>query len=604
MKIIFLLLLFIVCSPILLTAQNVAEQKYRLAESYEKSGDFESAIRLIEEIIIEIQPGQNDYDKYFDAYIRNLRALSRFSEMISPIENYLESQQNEALLSLYGEILWRVGNTTEANKVWERAINQYKDNLQVYLLISQAQIDLRLYDRAINTLDIGRKNLKDQRAFSDPMSRLYIATGNYQKGTDEVLNLLMSNWDLSLAQGRLYALMINDDAIEYIDNKLSTESRKYAENLYFQELHGWFLRNSGNLEKAFEIFKVIDKLKGSEGLEILRFADQSRMDGQYEIALRAYSHIINLGKENRFAPSALYGFTRTLELNLLTKQEMTKNEIDEVINNYRQVIRDYPKSQNDAQARIRIASMYFDYLKDTKKAIEELDSFTELFPNHQLTTTALNMLGNIYLFRNELANAAESYRKVTEQKRNVNQVELDFAKYHLAKLEYYQGNIDTAKVLFQSFTNNSDSEITNDALIKIQLITQNETFIEPLKLYAQADLFIFQNNPQKAIGLLEEVYKKSSGSDLSENALIKSANLNFEMGNYAQARKYVETLLEENPESIYSDYALFIIGDTYFAEKNYEKATEVLSRLLAKYPRSIYLEKARTTILEIRRITS
>ena len=76
-KVLVLAFLFLICFANL-NAQNINVQKYKLAESYEKSGDFESAVRLYSELI-KSEPNNDDY---FDSYARSLKTMNKFAELL------------------------------------------------------------------------------------------------------------------------------------------------------------------------------------------------------------------------------------------------------------------------------------------------------------------------------------------------------------------------------------------------------------------------------------------------------------------------------------------------------------------------------------------
>ena len=84
---------------IILFAQSVLEQKYKLGESYEKGGDFESAVRLYEEIYKE-----SKHEKYFTALLRLYKLQNRFQEANQIIEEQLKiKEQSETEKSNEGQ---------------------------------------------------------------------------------------------------------------------------------------------------------------------------------------------------------------------------------------------------------------------------------------------------------------------------------------------------------------------------------------------------------------------------------------------------------------------------------------------------------------------
>jgi tetratricopeptide (TPR) repeat protein len=271
-------------------SQNADEEKFKLAESYEKNGDFKSAARMYSDLFNE-QPGN---DAYFQGLVRSYKAMNQFSDLWPIIEKRLSVKKNPDSYAIYGEILWRTGKTSEANKAWENAISLAPRSPDTYLDVANSQISLRLFDKSVSTLEKGRSELNSSTVFSDQLSQLYIATGNFAKGTNEVLNLFEQTNNLGIAQGRLSALLSNPDAASYVNSII--KSRADGDNINYKKLYAWFLRSTKKYEEAFEVYKKIDAMQASNGMEVLNFANSSSSDGQTDIALKAYEYIIDMGR--------------------------------------------------------------------------------------------------------------------------------------------------------------------------------------------------------------------------------------------------------------------------------------------------------------------
>ena len=136
-------------------AQNVNIQKYRLGQSYEENGMLKEAELLFEELV-KSEPSNNDY---LMAYVGVMKKQNKFSDMTNLVEKYYVTSKTLESSNLMAELYWRTGKTEEANKLWDDAINIDKYSFAAYSLVSQTQIELRLFDKAINTLNIGRKVL-------------------------------------------------------------------------------------------------------------------------------------------------------------------------------------------------------------------------------------------------------------------------------------------------------------------------------------------------------------------------------------------------------------------------------------------------------------
>ncbi|MDT3740562.1 MAG: tetratricopeptide repeat protein [Candidatus Kapabacteria bacterium] len=579
-------------------SQSVNEQRYKLAESFESSGDNQGALRIYSELIID----EPDSEVFFDGYVRTMKALNNFSELLKVVKERLPKKESLEMLDLYAELNWRTGNPDEANKSWEKAISKFSSSQKTYLQISQTQINLRLFEKAINTLLAGRKEFNEPKLFYDPLTKLYIAVGDYKSGTAEILSMLGMDFNLPQAQGRLFALMINKDAGEYIGDELKRVADNNQNDIIFQEAYSWYLRTTGKSDEALQLVVRIDKMKNTNGLEILNFASSSARDGDYETAIKGFQLIIDKGKKNPYASSALFGFTHALEQKMSSsKTKMNKKEIDEIIESYQNIINDFPKSSNSADSRLRLALIYSEILNDKKKAISELEKLIGEFANSQYGVSAYLELGNIYIINDELDKAEKCFTKVKELHRFATPEQKDKALYSSALLTYFKGDIENAKKTFGILALNPDSDIANDVMRKLFIINASEEKIAALELFAKAEFKDYQGNDKEALEMLDEVSRLADKSMLGEVSLMKSAEIKFNSGNYKSCRDYLTKLNNQYPDSKENDKRLMLTAESFYYEDNTGEALKYYTELITKYSESIYLQDARKKIRIIRK---
>ncbi|MBK9249159.1 MAG: tetratricopeptide repeat protein [Ignavibacteria bacterium] len=89
-------------------------------------------------------------------------------------------------------------------------------------------------------------------------------------------------------------------------------------------------------------------------------------------------------------------------------------------------------------------------------------------------------------------------------------------------------------------------------------------------------------------------------SDLAEQSLLRSAQINFTRKSHEAGREFITTLLTKYPDSIYGDRAMLDLGNSFTAEGKKDLAIQTFTDLLAKFPRSILLNEAREKIRKLR----
>ncbi len=593
-------ILSLICVLFLLESafsQNVLVQRYRLAESYEQGGNLEGALSIYEDLYKE----KPEDDTYFFALARVLKQMSKYSELLKYAEDRFSRKQSPEIMLVLAEMNWRAGNFKRADELWKTIIGKHGINTQIYEMLASSQIELRLFEKAISTYLEARKKFDDKQMFSDNLIRLYISTGNYVDGTDEILNLLDINFNIALAQGRLFAFMSDEEAFDHIEKVLKRRSDNNKSNIFYLEVYAWFLRTSSRLEQALDLTVRIDDIKQSKGLDILNFANSTSRDGDFDIAMKAFSILIERGKNSPYASSALYGYTRSLEGKMASdkSKKFHERELKDIISRYESIIKDYPKSTHAAESILRLAQIYSDYLNNFERSIEEYKRLIKEFPNNAFSAEAAIELAKVYLMRDDIDNATKTLENISKSRFSDARAK-DHANLIFADIEYYKGNIEKAKELYKTLTLNTDSDIANDAIRKYAFIVENENFINPIQVFSKGEYAEFRKDYKKALEYYNEVSIISTSDNLAELALLRMARIQFLENKYDLSRKSAQKLLTDFPESIYADHMTKLIADTYFEEKNVPEAIRFYTEILVKYPGSIYLHEARARIRLLR----
>lgn len=595
MKILFYVIILFTASAGAFS-QGDLDQKYKLGESYEKSGDLNNAARIYEELSDQAPLDE----KYFEAYARTMKLQNKFAELLPKVEGRYKARRTLSNSVLYGELLWRTGKADEAGKAWNEVIKYYGKSDEAYVSLAQTQIALRLYDKAIETYKAAYKEFGELEGITNELLRLYVATGNYKEGLAATLKALNQDDNLSLAQGRLYSFMINDEATKYFYNYFRNEFDKNKDNPYFLEMYSWFMRSVSKFDDALNAVVMLDALRQERGRAILAFADVARKDGDYDPALKAYSRILDMGRDQPYAASAMYGYARTMEDMLRSGVEVTAKQAEQIMEYYRKIISSYPKSSQDAEARLRIAYLLKDHYKKPKEAKNELEDLVKNFPNTYSATAAQLILAELDMSDGDLAGAQNIYGQIKRNVRTASPADRDLAAYRLGEILYFQGAIDSAKTIFTELSQNSNSDAANDALNKMLLIESNQNFVAAMKSFAAAEYALVRKDTASAIDKLNETVKYNPDEELLELAKVKLGGIKIGNGEYAAGREILQGVLRDNEDSIYGDLIYFMLANSYLKEGNKSEALNTFVQALNKYPKSIYTQEIRRLIKEIR----
>jgi TolA-binding protein len=301
--------------------------------------------------------------------------------------------------------------------------------------------------------------------------------------------------------------------------------------------------------------------------------------------------------------SAMFGYARTLEQKLQDVKKLDTKSANEIISQYRDIIKEFPNTSTANESKYRIAVIYSSQLNDLDKAVAELKDITKKQGADQITASASLLLGEIYMRSSKIDDASVIFSNMINMygKNALNfQNETDKAKYHLAEIEYYSGNLDSAKAHFELLTTNPKTDIANEALNKVIIIDQNKKFPDPLVIFAAAELKEMQGDNITAINKFYEASKLAGDAELAEQSLVRIADIYYNQLSYDSTRAVLSRLINDFPKTIFGDYALLRIGDTFALESNPTSALKYYNDLLVQYPRSIYLQDTRDKIRKLR----
>jgi TolA-binding protein len=146
--------------------------------------------------------------------------------------------------------------------------------------------------------------------------------------------------------------------------------------------------------------------------------------------------------------------------------------------------------------------------------------------------------------------------------------------------------------------------IANDALELSTFITDNlglDTIKAPLRMYATAELYLFQHKYDEAYSLLDTILSRYPKHSLTDDIYFKQAEIRLKEENYFEAATLLENVVELDPSDILADEALFKLAKLYDNQlQDKERAKELYKRLILEYNDSIYAVHARKRFRALR----
>ncbi|OGU57480.1 MAG: hypothetical protein A2X64_06795 [Ignavibacteria bacterium GWF2_33_9] len=578
-------------------AQNIEDNQFKLAQSYEQKGDFINASRLFGELANK----NLSKDEYLDAYVRTVKIQNKFDDILIYMQDRIGKIQNLRTYVYLAEAYWYKGLSDSSEKNFNRAIELISSKNE-YKFISTSLVQTKQYNFAKKVLLQSRVNLKDDTLFCDELSQIYVLLGDKENAVNEILKILHSTRNLGIAQGRLYALMTTNEAKTEIKTILEKIYSRSPTDMYFLYLYVWFARTAQDFDLALNLTINLDKKQGSNYSEVLRFANQCKLDNQFEVAIKAYSEIIKQGKRNQNMPSAMYGLAQCIEQKNLFSGKNSIKDIKEIQDLYTEIIEQFPRTVFEYQGYYRLAKIAMDFEKDYNKAITFLKKITNKrliytqYGEIQLELSDLYIIsGNMEAAENTLNNLlidvkSHSYGKITN----------DDVVFKIAKLKYFEGKIDSTLQLLDNINPSSSSEVMNDNLEFKSFINKNKHLNAAMNLFSQAELLEFQKREVDAISKYEESSKLCLGEELEEMCHFRIAEILSVIENWEGANEKYEYILDKFPNSINKDLIYLNEGKNFIKLNKIDLAVQTFTKILVNYPKSIYFDEARKLIRELR----
>ncbi len=558
------------------------DRRYDYAKSYEESGDWERAAQLYQRLYNE-----DPRKEYFEGLVRTYLQLHRYSELERIVAARLHTHPTVELYALEGDLLWKLGKTREAAQAWDQAIRLAPQDPETYRTIATAQLRNRLYAAAIETLLQARTALDNPFLFSEDLIQLYGATQQYRKGTEEALQLLKRKKNVSWIQGRIAAFLISQKGIREVSAVLDSAAQ-YNDSPAFLILYEWFLRETKQYDKALEVVKRLDPYRQPRGRALYDFARLCFQEGHYDVALKAYEAVMDLGKNSSFYQGAMYGAVRCLEMLTLSNHRLEPEQLEEVEAKYAEIIERFPNSHFAAQALHRLARLALQYHNDLNKAEVYLKRAAAFGRFDQIASQALLDLADLFIRKDQLDSARKYYHRILQRYGQRQAAAKLQAEYGLGLLEFFQGNLDSAKAYFGKVAAHLESDAANDALAGIILLENYRSVgeQEALRWLARGMLRQRQQRYEEAQELYQKALQRAGTSELGAFIQLQLANIHFQQHHFETALQFLDRILAQYPRTIFADRILWLKGNIYEAQHQNDKAVESYSTILLKHPRS------------------
>ena len=540
-----------------------------------------------------------DFEKYFSCLLE----VKNFKEAEKLIKKELK-KKNEQIKShlLYGDLLLKQNLESKAEQHYEQAIKNINASnrfSQVAQLANEFQVRGRV-DLAIRTYEKAKKLNANPVAYNIRIGELYGANGQPELMIKEFLSMLEVNpgyqAQVQSALSRSIDFKENKKEADLLRVELIRLTQKHPNQAIYNEMLIWLFEQKGDFNSAFTQVKALDKKLRLNGSRVFDFGETCDNNEEYDLAIKAFKYIIDLGKDNSFYRSANYRTLNTLKKKITNAPDYTEEDLLSLEQKYLFTLDEVGRATHSINTMMELGHLQGFYLSRFDSAVAILKEAIGLAVRvPKLEGECKLLLADVLLIKGDIWDASLLYSQVDKAfKEDVLSHE---AKFKNAKIFYYTANFALAQSQLDVLKASTQKLIANDAMELSLLITDNlalDTTANTMRMFAEADLLIAQHRFDEALNKFDSINSTLPYHTLNDEILMKKYEIDSRQHNHEQAAGYLMEIVSKYGEDILADNALFLLAEMQekvFKDEN--KAAEYYKEILINYTGSMFVVEAR-----------
>ena len=573
-----------------------------LADQFYNNGEYEKAAAIYEKIYDE------DPNGIFPNYLRCLMALKEYDKSEKMIRKMIKKNPDNLSYGVdLGFLYFVQGDNNKAKQQYEKAIKQLKPDQQQIITLANAFMSRQELDYALTTYLEGKKLMRGEYAFSLETAEIYFQKQDFTKMTEEYLNAVGENPAFVQNVQNILQTRLGKDPDntknDIVRTALLRRIQKNADQPVFSELLIWLFVQQKDFDSAFIQARALDKRQKEDGGRLMSLGSLSASNQNYDAAVKCYQYVIEKGINTVYYVSARMEMLNTLnkkitESNTYTQADLLKLEAD-----YVTALNELGKNAATASLIRGLSHLRVFYLAKTQDAMDDLQAAIDYGGiSKQVQAECKLELGDILLFTGNVWDSDLLYAQVDKSFKNdpLGQE----AKFRRARLDYFRGDFLWAQAQLDVLKSATSQLIANDALSLSLLIQDNMGFdssTEALSIYANADLFNYQNRNEEALHALDSLLLLYPDHSLTDDVWYKKAQIMDIKHDWVMEDTLLKKITEKYADGVLADDALFDRAELYEKKLNDKaKAMELYQDLLTKFPGSLYCVEARKRFRSLR----
>ena len=575
-------------------AQNSDQQ---LAEYYYEQGELEKALPYLEKVYSD-NKNRNVFNKYLNC-IEELEGEKSAIRLIKEqIKNFPADFNYKVLL---GTTYEKYKNTADANKTYEDLIDEVEPNSSNIVNLTNAFKGLGKNNYALQTLEKGRKALKNNYPLHFLFAEVYGDLGRKEEMIDEYLDVLDYNTGMLSALKQVIPRYIdfdNDENEEYIllKSKLLERIQKHPNETVYADMLIWTFIQKKKFNAALLQAKGLDKRTSNDGREVYTLGLIAVNNNDLSAGRKAFKYVVELGTEFPYYYSAEQKLLNTRFIEITRDRNYSIEELNTTIQEYQATLSRIGQRPNAVAIGLELSQIQAYYANQPKAAEDLLKSMLN-YPNlTDIVKAEIKVaLADVKVILNDIWEASLLYM----------QVEKDFkyetigaeAKFKNARVFYYDGDFIWAQSQLDILKASTSKLISNDAMKLSILITDNlglDSNYTAMYQFARADLLLAQHKYNEAFILYDSINTYLPYHGLADETLMRKAQAMEEQGKWQKAIEFYTLVTTKYDTDILADDAMFNLGNIYqYHLQDKQKAAEYYFKIMKEYKGSLHVTEAR-----------
>ncbi len=600
-----LLAAFVLSSPGVYAQEESDNQiaRFQLAESFIRTGQFDRAIPLLQDLYKEDPTSHVFYVKLKESY----EAVKKYEEAIGLIDSQIErAPVNPVLWSEKARFQYLGDSVEEAMATWNETIEKAPGVHSTYRVVQQSMLQVRLYEEAITILKQGREDLGDESLFHQDLGHLYGLTSQHELAMKEYLGLLAEDErQLGIVRNHVLRFAAQPGVLAAGISETETLVALEPTNKVYRELLAWLLLEADEYERALDETRALDRLASQSGALLFTFAGKASGAGKFGVAMDAYQDILDRYGESVMAPEAQKGIGDMHVLHAakpdLSYQSRIKSS-EKALRAYQTFLDHYPTHMRVPEVMLELAQLQIDPLNKVAEARETLGKLKSSYPDRRETNEAEFLLAKLSLRENNLNDALATLVDLEDRLR-VGEL-AESARYQRALLHFYRGEFDAALTFVDVLKENTSTDIANDAIELVILLNENvgpDSTNSALNMLAKAMLLQEQRQSSEAMVRIDSLLLHHPSHPSAAKGRFIRAEILAAQGEYSNAIESLEQIPLIHPSSYLCDKSLFTAAEwsVRFTE-DIDRAIGLYTRVVTEYPASVFTAEARRRARSLR----